>query len=105
MGYTAPMDDHPAHPPEPGSEAAEPSGTPDIPPALIGDYANFARISHMPGDFFLDFGQHLPEQNRVAMKRRIVMSPVNVKSLLRALDENVRRYEDHYGTIPNDPSR
>lgn len=93
--------------PPPHAENPQPvnPGQPEIPPGLIGDYANFARIAHTPGDFFIDFGQHLPEQNTVAMKRRIVMSPVNVKNLLRALEENVRKYEERYGTIPNDPTQ
>ncbi len=96
------MADPPPRPPEPPPQ--QPGSEADIPPALMGDYANFARISHMPGDFFLDFGQHLPERNTVALKRRIVMSPVNVKSLLRALEENVKKYEERDGPIPNDPS-
>ena len=93
-------------PPPPADPTPPPPDAPrDVPPALMGDYANFARISHMPGDFFFDFGQHVPEQNTVALKRRIIMSPVNAKSFLRALDENLKKYEERYGTVPNDPSR
>ena len=96
------MPESPPPPPDPPRPSA---GEAEVPAAIMGDYANFARISHMPGDFFLDFGQHLPEKNTVALKRRIVMSPVNVKSLLRALQENVSKYEERYGQIPNDPTR
>lgn len=94
-----------APPPPPDAPKPPADSAAGVPPALMGDYANFARISHMPGDFFFDFGQHLPEQNTVALKRRIIMSPVNAKSFLRALQENLKKYEDRYGTVPNDPSR
>ena len=113
MRYTAPMPNEDAQPPSPStpddatpqSPPATPQSRPDVTPQQIGDYANFVRIAHAPGDFSLDFGQHVPEQGTVAMKRRIIMSPVNVKNLLRALTENVKKYEERYGTIANDPTR
>lgn len=97
---------NPPPPPDGGTPATpKPAQPREVQPGLIGDYANFARIAHTPGDFVIDFGQHVAEQQTVAMKRRIIMSPVNVKSLLRALEENVRKYEESFGPIANDPSR
>jgi len=71
----------------------------EIPADLAATYANFAIITHSPWELFLDFAQILPNVPKARVRARIVLTPVNAKMLLRALQENVARYEAQYGEI------
>jgi Protein of unknown function (DUF3467) len=65
----------------------------------LGTYANFVSIVHNFAEFILDFGRMVPGRNDVQVVSRIVMTPVHVKQLLRALTENVAIYERSFGEI------
>jgi hypothetical protein len=71
----------------------------EIPPALEPIYTNLARISHSPADFVIDFAQMLPGELKASVRARILMSPLSAKLLLRALTENIARYETNLGEI------
>ena len=75
----------------------------EVPPSLETVYSNLARIAHSPADFVIDFAQILPGENKAAIRARILMSPLSAKLLLRALTENLARYESNLGeiTIPS----
>lgn len=62
-------------------------------------YTNLARISHSPADIVIDFAQILPGENKAGVQARILMSPLSAKLLLRALQENLARYETAFGEI------
>lgn len=62
-------------------------------------YSNLARISHSPADFVIDFAQALPGELKASIRARVLMSPLSAKLLLRALAENVARYEASLGEI------
>jgi hypothetical protein len=62
-------------------------------------YANLARISHSPADFVFDFAYLLPGENTANVQSRVIMSPLSAKLLLRALTENIARYETSFGEI------
>lgn len=84
-------------------ESKEPAPMPgmqpvEVPEDLNAVYSNLVRISHSPSDIVLDFGQVLPGQNP-HVKARIVMSPLGAKSFLRALAENLSRFEATNGEI------
>ncbi len=64
-----------------------------------GKYANFAVISHTPNEFVLDFAASFPGQPAALVVSRIVTNPRHAKALLRALAENVQRYEAAFGAI------
>jgi hypothetical protein len=69
-----------------------------------GVYSNLMMISHRKEEFILDFlflqPQHGPQgQNVATLRARVITSPEHTKRIVRALQENVRRYEDTYGTI------
>lgn len=66
-------------------------------------YANLARISHSPTEFIIDFGHMLPGEATANINSRIVMTPFSAKLLLRAITENLARYETSFGVI-NVPS-
>jgi len=62
-------------------------------------YANLARIAHSPSDIVIDFAHILPGEPTAKIRARIVMTPLSVKLLLRALTENMARYEAAFGEI------
>lgn len=71
----------------------------EIPSNLAATYANFVLISHSPSEVFLDFAQILPNTPKARVQARIILSPVNAKMLLKALEENIARYETQHGEI------
>ena len=75
------------------------SPTLEIPAGLQTVYANLARISHSPADIVIDFAHLLPADTTAVVKARILMSPLSAKLLLRALTENLARYEAAFGDI------
>ncbi len=71
----------------------------EIPANLEAIYSNFALITHSPSEMILDFARLLPNMPKARIYSRIVMTPMNAKLLLRALGENLSRYEAQYGEI------
>jgi len=62
-------------------------------------YANLARISHSPADLVIDFAHLLPGESQAKVTARVLMTPLSAKLLLRALTENLARYEAAFGAI------
>jgi hypothetical protein len=71
----------------------------EMPADLEPIYANFALISHTPSEIVMDLAQMLPNQPKVRVRSRVVMTPLNAKLVLRALQENLAKYEASFGTI------
>ena len=70
-----------------------------IPEGLELVYANLARISHSPADLVIDFAHLLPGETQAKVTARVLMTPLSAKLLLRALTENLARYEAAFGEI------
>ena len=64
-----------------------------------GIYANLAMISHSHSEFIVDFIKILPGMPKAKVKSRIILTPQHAKRLLRALKENIGKYEATYGQI------
>ena len=64
-----------------------------------GIYSNLALITHSPAEFVIDFTRVLPGVPKSKVYARIVMTPQHAKSLLRALQENISKYEANFGEI------
>lgn len=64
-----------------------------------GIYSNFALISHSAAEFVIDFTRMLPGVPKTKVYARIVMTPMHAKSLLKALEDNVNKYEKQFGEI------
>ena len=77
-----------------------------VPEGIKPAYANLARISHSPADIVIDFAHILPNEGTATIGSRVVMSPLSAKLLLRALHENIGRYEAAFGeiTVPSNSS-
>ncbi|HLO34018.1 MAG TPA: DUF3467 domain-containing protein [Anaerolineales bacterium] len=78
----------------------------NVPEGMEPVYANLARISHSPADIVIDFAHILPGETTANIRSRVVMTPLSAKLLLRALNENIARYEAAFGeiTVPNNSS-
>lgn len=64
-----------------------------------GIYSNLALISHSPAEFVIDFTRMLPGVPKTKVYARIIMTPQHAKSFLKALQENVGKYEKQFGEI------
>ncbi len=64
-----------------------------------GIYANLALLSHSGAEFVLDFTRMLPGMPKAVVQARIILTPQHAKGLLKALDENIKKFENRFGEI------
>jgi hypothetical protein len=64
-----------------------------------GTYSNLAIISHSPQEFVIDFIRVMPGVPKAKVKSRVVLTPEHAKRLMKALIDNVKKYEAQFGTI------
>ena len=62
-----------------------------------GAYANAMAVFHTREEFVIDFLNVFPPTGLATA--RIITSPGHVKRIIRALEENLRRYEDRFGPV------
>lgn len=64
---------------------------------LGGKYANMMQVTHTPDEFVLDFMSAFPPAGELVS--RLIVSPRHMKRILRALADNVAKYEQAHGAI------
>lgn len=64
-----------------------------------GIYSNLAIINHSVSEFVVDFVSIMPGVPKSKVKSRIILTPQHAKRLLKALGENVQRFENTHGEI------
>ena len=64
-----------------------------------GIYANLAMIAHSSGEFVIDFIRLMPGVPKAKVKSRIVITPEHAKRLLKALHDNLNKYEATFGMV------
>ncbi|AUC80833.1 DUF3467 domain-containing protein [Lacinutrix sp. Bg11-31] len=64
-----------------------------------GTYSNLAIINHSVSEFVVDFVSIMPGTPKSKVKSRIILTPQHAKRLLKALGENVQRFEKAHGEI------
>jgi len=64
---------------------------------LRGVYANQMVVTHTREEFVLDFITLFPPEGLV--NARVLVSPGHLKRMIRALQENLSRYESRHGVI------
>lgn len=69
------------------------------PDVAKGTYSNLVVVSHTPSEIVLDFAQMMPGLEGATVRERVIMSPVHAKRLLAALNDNLKKYEQQFGTI------
>ncbi len=71
----------------------------ELPADLPIEYVNLVRIAHSPSELVFDFAHLLPGSTPTRISSRVIMSPLGAKLFLRALTENLARYEAAFGEI------
>jgi hypothetical protein len=64
-----------------------------------GIYSNLAIINHSASEFVVDFVSIMPGVPKSKVKSRIILTPQHAKRLLKALADNVNRFENAHGEI------
>ena len=64
-----------------------------------GIYSNLAIINHSSSEFVLDFVSIMPGIPKAKVKSRIVLTPRHAKRLMKAIGENIHRFEVAHGEI------
>lgn len=64
-----------------------------------GIYSNLAIINHSQSEFVVDFVTIMPGVPKSKVKSRIVLTPQHAKRFLKALHDNVKRFENSHGEI------
>jgi hypothetical protein len=69
-----------------------------------GVYSNLMMITHRKEEFILDFlfvqPQRTPQGQAVAnLRSRVITTPEHMKRILKAMEENINRYEQTFGEI------
>jgi hypothetical protein len=68
-----------------------------------GVYSNLVLVNHAENEFVLDFAFLQPNSTRAKVRTRVISSPRHTKRLLAALQKNLERYEERFGTIELSP--
>ena len=64
-----------------------------------GTYANLAIINHSQSEFVIDFVNIMPGTPKSKVKSRIILTPFHAKRFMKAIAENVKKFEAVNGTI------
>jgi len=67
-----------------------------------GIYSNLAVITHSNAEFIIDFIRILPGVPRAKVKSRILLTPQHAKRLMKALQDNINKFESSFGKINTD---
>lgn len=65
-----------------------------------GTYSNLAIITHSSAEFVIDFIRIMPGVPKAKVKSRIMLTPQHAKRLMRALNDNITKFEGQHGPIP-----
>lgn len=64
-----------------------------------GTYCNLAIITHSHAEFITDFVKIMPGMPKAKVQARIILTPQHAKRLMRALQDNISKYESVHGLI------
>lgn len=64
-----------------------------------GTYSNLAIITHSNSEFVIDFIKVMPGVPKAKVKSRILLTPQHAKRLLKALGDNIEKFESMHGSI------
>ena len=64
-----------------------------------GIYSNLAIINHSASEFVMDFILIMPVSAKNKVKSRIIITPQHAKKLRKALNDNIERFEQNFGSI------
>ena len=64
-----------------------------------GTYSNLVIITHSHAEFIIDFANVMPGTPKSKVKSRIILTPQHARRFLKALDDNIQRFEEAHGAI------
>ncbi|MBL4652446.1 MAG: DUF3467 domain-containing protein [Flavobacteriales bacterium] len=64
-----------------------------------GTYTNLAIITHSNSEFVIDFVRVMPGTPKAKVKSRVLLTPQHAKRLMKALQDNVVKFEQMHGPI------
>lgn len=64
-----------------------------------GIYSNLAIITHSPAEFVIDFTRVVPGAPKAKVHARIITTPQHAKIFMRALADNIEKFESRFGEI------
>jgi hypothetical protein len=64
-----------------------------------GTYVNLAVITHSHAEFVVDFVNVMPGTPKSKVKSRIILTPFHAKRFMKALVDNVKKFEAVNGVI------
>ncbi len=64
-----------------------------------GSYANLAIITHSHAEFVIDFVNVMPGTPKSKVKSRIIFTPQHAKRFMKAMIENIEKFEAMQGVI------
>jgi hypothetical protein len=64
-----------------------------------GSYANLAIITHSHAEFVIDFVNVMPGTPKSKVKSRIILTPFHAKRFMKAMVENINKFEASNGNI------
>ena len=67
-----------------------------------GVFANNALINHSSEEFRIDFHliTEIVEGKAGTLNARVILTPSHFKRLIKAMNENLKKYEDKFGKVP-----
>jgi hypothetical protein len=70
---------------------------------LVGQFCNLVMFHHNAEEFTMHFIYVFPNVPQGKLASSVIVAPAHAKRILRALDENIRRYEAQFGPIREVP--
>ncbi|MGB2087519.1 MAG: DUF3467 domain-containing protein [Psychroflexus salarius] len=64
-----------------------------------GIYSNLVIVNHSPSEFVLDYVNVMPGTPKSKVRSRVILTPQHAKRLLKALNDNILKYEKRHGKI------
>jgi hypothetical protein len=64
-----------------------------------GTYANLAIITHSHAEFVVDFVNVMPGTPKSKVKNRIILTPFHAKRFMKAMIDNIKKFEAANGNI------
>ena len=64
-----------------------------------GTYSNLAIITHSNTEFVIDFVRLMPGVPKAKVKSRVILTPQHAKRLMKALQDNIAKFESIHGPI------
>jgi hypothetical protein len=70
---------------------------------LVGQFSNLVMFHHTAEEFTVHFIYVFPNVPQGKLVSSVIVSPGHAKRIMRALEENIRRYEMQFGPIRETP--